>query len=229
MDKELKKKRITAVLLLVMILAVVLTISYFICRPMLEMASDPKAFQAYMHGNKPWSVLMFMSACFLQVVAAIIPGGPFEVAAGYSFGILWGTLICDVAMTMGSVFVFLMVRRFGLRFAELFISKEKIESASFLKQSNKRDLLTFLFFLIPGTPKDIFTYFVGFTDMKLPMWIFITFVGRFPAIFLSVVSGDAAGEKKYLLFIIVMAVIIVTAGVGYLFYSAYQKKHTAGK
>ncbi|MCR4688275.1 MAG: VTT domain-containing protein [Saccharofermentans sp.] len=228
-DKTLKRKRILAILILVCISAVILGISYFICKPMLEMARDPQAFQHYMHEKKPWSILMFMCASFLQVVAAVIPGGPFELAAGYAFGILRGTIICDISMTTGSVFVFLMVRRFGMRFAELFVSKEKIESVKFLKQSNRRDLLTFLFFLIPGTPKDIFTYFVGFTDMKLSTWIFITFVGRFPAIFLSVVSGDAAGEKRYFMAIIVIAVIIVTAGIGYLFYNRYQKKHSADK
>ena len=227
--KTLKKKRILAILLLISISAVVLVISYFICRPMLEMARDPQAFQAYMHEKKPWSVLMFMAASFLQVVAAVIPGGPFEIAAGYAFGVFLGTLICDISMTLGSVFVFLMVRKFGMRFAELFVPREKIESVSFLKQSGKRDLLTFLFFLVPGTPKDIFTYFVGFTDMKLPIWILITFVGRFPAIFLSVVSGDAAGEKNYLMFIIVICVIVFTAVTGYLFYERYRKKHTAGK
>lgn len=69
----------------------------------------------------------------LQVLLAVIPGGPFEIGAGYAFGVIRGTLICDFAMTTASVIIFLFVRRFGMKFVELFVSREKIESVKILK------------------------------------------------------------------------------------------------
>ena len=60
--------------------------------------------------------LAFSGLNFLQVILAVIPGAPFEVAAGYLFGVIPGTLLCDSTMTIGSVLVFLMVRRFGVKF-----------------------------------------------------------------------------------------------------------------
>ena len=221
------KQRAAGIILCILIFAVVGVISYYICKPMLEMAKDPQAFRAYIEEQGPYGYLMLMAAMFLQVVAAIIPGGPFEIAAGYAFGVWKGALIADVAMTLGSLFVFLMVRKFGVRFACLFISKDKLDSVKFFHESAKRDLLAFIFFLIPGTPKDIFTYVMGFTDMKIPMWIFITFVGRFPAIFLSAMSGDAIGEKDYTTFFIMIAIIVVVCIAGSIFYSVWKKKHDA--
>lgn len=220
-----KKQRILGVVLCVLIFAVVGVISYLICKPMLEMSKDPAAFRAYIDEQGIKGVAMLMITMFLQVVAAIIPGGPFEIAAGYAFGVWKGALIADVAMTLGSLFVFLMVRKFGTRFACLFISKEKLDSVKFLHTSAKRDILAFIFFLIPGTPKDIFTYFMGFTDMKIPVWLFITFVGRFPAILLSAMSGDAIGEKNYTTFIIMIAVICVVCLAGSIFYTRWKKKN----
>ena len=180
-----RKQRVLGIILCVLIFAAVGTISYFICKPMLEMSKDPAAFRAYIDEQGVKGYLMLMVAMFLQVVAAVIPGGPFEIAAGYAFGVWKGALVADVSMTLGSLFVFLMVRRFGVRFACLFVSKKKLDSVKFFHYSSKRDLLAFIFFLIPGTPKDIFTYVMGFTDMKIPVWLFITFVGRLPTILLT--------------------------------------------
>ena len=222
-----RKQRVTGIILCILIFAVVGVISYFICKPMLEMSKDPAAFRAYIDQQGIKGYLMLMAAMFLQVVAAVIPGGPFEIAAGYAFGVWKGALIADVAMTLGSLFVFLMVRKFGVKFACLFVSKEKLDSVKFFHNSARRDLLAFIFFLIPGTPKDIFTYVMGFTDMKVPMWIFITFVGRFPAIFLSAMSGDAIGEKDYTTFFIMIAIIVVVCIAGSIFYSVWKKKHDA--
>ena len=222
-----KKQRALGIILCVLIFAVVGVISYFICKPMLEMSKDPAAFRAYIDEQGVKGYLMLMAAMFLQVVAAVIPGGPFEIAAGYAFGVWKGALVADVAMTLGSLFVFLMVRRFGVKFACLFVSKKKLDSVKFFHHSSKRDLLAFIFFLIPGTPKDIFTYVMGFTDMKIPMWIFITFVGRFPAIWLSAMSGAAIGEKNYTAFFIMLAIIVVVCIAGSIVYTSWKKKHDA--
>ena len=224
-SKETIRKRVLAILLLVAIFTVVIVLSFLICKPMLEMAENPAEFRAYMHDKKPWSIVMFMICMFLQVVAAVIPGGPFEVAAGYAFGTVMGSIIADVAMTIGSLFVFLMVRKFGMRFVELFVSKDKLDQVKFLKYSPKRDLVTFILFLIPGTPKDIITYFIGFTDMKLPVWIAITFIGRFPAIFLSAIGGSALNNGNYIRLFIIGALIIVTFLVGSICYYFWHMKH----
>ena len=63
------------------------------------------------------SRLIFFFANFLQVVIAIIPGEPFELAAGYAFGALEGTIICMAAIYAASIFIFLLVKRFDVPFA----------------------------------------------------------------------------------------------------------------
>ena len=149
---------------------------------------------------------------FVQVVFAVIPGGPFELAAGYIFGVLPGTMLCDITMTISSAVVFLLVRKFGIRFVELFISRRQIENMEFLKDNQKVQSVLFFIFLLPGTPKDVVTYLAGLTNLSLKSWIFICFVGRFPAILLTALGGSALGDAKYG----IVAIVIVVFAVAYL-------------
>ena len=130
-------------------------------------------------------------------------------------------------MTLGSVIIFLLVRKFGMKFIELFVSKEKVESIKWLKTDKKSIAFIIIFYLIPGTPKDLFCYLLGLTDMKLWVFILINFLGRFPAIILSASSGGALGKEKYVAFFILMAVIVVMYIIGALIYRHHNKKLNA--
>lgn len=213
------------VLLAIAALLFVGILTYFVGRPLVEFMSEPEQFRIWVNEKGIWGVLAFMCMNTIQVLLAIIPGGPFEIGAGYAFGVVKGTIICDVAMTIGSIITFLFVRKFGYRFVELFISKEKINSVKVLKNPKKRDALVFLFFLLPGTPKDLLSYLVGLTDMKLSTWILINLIGRAPAIFLSASSGGALGTKRYELAIIFIAVILVLYIIGALVYRWHNSKN----
>jgi len=204
---EKKTKQIKRILAIITIVFVIL-IGYFIGRPLVHFVSDPKQFRVWVNDKGIWGVLGFIGMNILQVLLAVIPGGPFEIGAGYAFGVIRGTLICDFAMTTASVIIFLFVRRFGMKFVELFVSREKIESVKILKSSRRSESIIFLLFLIPGTPKDLLSYLVGLTDIKLSHWIIICAVGRMPAIFLSVLSGNALNKADYTFVILMFAVMI---------------------
>ena len=126
-------------------------------------------------------------------------------------------------MTTASVIIFLFVRRFGMKFVELFVSREKIESVKILKSSRRSESIIFLLFLIPGTPKDLLSYLVGLTDIKLSHWIIICAVGRMPAIFLSVLSGNALNKADYGFVILMFAVMIALSICGFFFYRSRNK------
>ncbi len=210
------------------LLMIVLTIA--LGKPILDYMQDPEAFTLRLQALGAWGPIVFMSLNIAQVLLAIIPGGPFEVAAGALWGPFWGTVMCDVAMSIGGVITFLFVRKFGIKFIELFTTREKIESVKFLKSNEKSVSLLFLFFLLPGTPKDLMCYVVGLTDIKLGTWILINVIGRLPAILLSALGGSAFSEQKYGIFIGAFAVIIVLYFLGTFLYKKFNHSdsdHTA--
>lgn|SRR5574344_223080 len=219
-----KNKKVTVIVLFSIAIALLGLITYFVGKPMVDFASKPEAFRAFMDKKGIWGILIFIGMLIVQVIVALIPGGPFEVAAGYAFGIIKGTIICSIGITVGSMIVFLLVRKFGRGFIELFFSKEKIDSVQIFKATDKSILLIFLLFLIPGTPKDLLAYMAGLSEMKIRTWFLIAFGGRLPFILLSVMSGSALNEKKYLVFIIVMIAIVAVYVPGILFYRYKNKR-----
>lgn len=222
--KKWTRIQITQLILAILAVIFICILGYCIGRPLVHFVSEPEKFQLWVEEKGILGVLAFMGMNILQVLLAVIPGGPFEIGAGYAFGVVKGSLICDIAMTIASVIIFLFVKKFGLRFVELFVSKEKIESVKFLKSSKRSESIIFLLFLVPGTPKDLLSYLVGLTDMKLSHWIFICGVGRLPAIFLSALSGSALSSARYHLAIILIAAIIMLYVVGIILYRIHNKR-----
>lgn len=199
-------------LILAIVVIVFAGLTMLLWRPLVSFASNPEILRVWMQDLGIWGILIFGIFNFLQVVFAVIPGGPFELAAGYILGVVPGTLLCDITMTISSVVVFLLVRKFGIRFVELFVSRRQIENMGFLKDNQKVQSVLFFIFLLPGTPKDVVTYLAGLTNLSLKSWIFIRFVGRFPAILLTALGGSALGNAKYG----IVAVVIVVFAVAYL-------------
>ncbi len=196
-------------LILALSIAVMAGLTFLLWNPLINFIEDPDSLALWIENAGIWGPIVFMLLNTAQVLLAIIPGGPFEVAAGALFGPWAGTLMCDVAMTAGGMMTFFFVRKFGMKFIELFVDHEEIESVKFLHSNEKYTTLLFLFFLLPGTPKDLMCYVVGLTDIKWTTWLIINFIGRFPAILLSALGGSALGEQKYGIFIAAFAIIIV--------------------
>ena len=204
-------------------------VGYFIGKPMVALVSDPGEFQVWVERQGILGVLAFIGMVIFQVFAAIIPGGPFQIGAGYAFGVWKGSLICDFATTLASVVIFLLVRRFGVSFIELFIDKEKLESIKFLKDNEKVEGILFLLFLIPGTPKDLLSYFAGLTDIPLGRWLLIATVARIPSVVTSTVGGNAIGEENYLFAILVFAGTLAISGLGLLIYNRLSRRKDHSK
>lgn len=209
-------------LILAAVVAVFAVLTVLIWEPLTTLAASPESLLALVQDSGLRGAVLFGALNILQVIFAVIPGAPFEIAAGYLFGVLPGTLLCDATMTIASVLVFLLVRKFGMSFVELFISHMQIKSIHFLQDNRKVQSVLFLVFLIPATPKDVITYLAGLTNLPLKSWIFICFVGRFPAVLLTALSGSALGSARYGIVAAVIAVFIIFYFVGLRLYRRWN-------
>lgn len=215
---ERQQKTIAAVAFAVFLLMIAL-IGVFIGLPILRFAREPELFRDWVERSGIWGEAAYMGMVIIQIIVALIPGEALEIVGGYAFGALEGTLLCFAAATVGSLIVFGLVRRFGVRLVEVFFSLEKLRSLRFLQSSKKRDMLFLIIFMIPGTPKDLLCYFAGLTDIKLPVWLLICSVGRLPSIISSTVGGNALGTEKYIFAIVIFAVTLAISVAGLLVYN----------
>ena len=221
---SLRTRRIISIIILLIFLGLSLLLFLGVGTPLVEFVSDSERLRAWVDSNWFWSRLTYVGLVILQVVIAIIPGEPFEIGAGYAFGAIEGTIICILGSTIGGTLVFLLVRKFGIKLVEVFVSVDKINSLKFLKDSKKRDVLLFFLFFIPGTPKDALSYFAGLTTIDLKTWLVITTIAKIPSIVTSTVGGNAIGMENYQFAIIVFVVTFLISVAGLLFYNYYTKR-----
>ncbi len=200
-------------------------VGWFAGRPMLRFARQPELFRAWVNAHGLWGKVAYVGMVILQVIVAIIPGEPLEISGGYAFGAAWGSVLCLLGAALGSILVFLLVRRWGTALVEVFFPAEKLRSLRFLQSSPKRDALFWLIFTVPGTPKDLLCYFAGLTDLRFSKWLLICTVGRIPSILTSTVGGDALGTKDYRFALLVFALTLLVSGIGWLIYRGICRYH----
>ena len=189
---------------IVIAVAAIALISVFAGIPLVKFASEPEKFRAWIDETGIWGRLAFIGMTILQIVIALLPGEPFELAAGYVFGAVEGTILCILASTLGSVLVFWLVRKYGVRLVEIFFSEEKLRAVKFLKTSSKRDFLFLVIFML---------------------WLMICSLGRLPSIVTSTIGGSALGSQNYTAAILVFAGTLLVSGLGLLVYDRICKRH----
>ncbi len=222
---KIERRKLLGAIAFLLFLAFMLLVAWFIGRPMISFVESPQLFRKWVDEYGILGRLLFIGMVVFQVIIAIIPGEPLEFGAGYAFGAVEGTILTLIGILIGSLIVFALVKKFGMSFVEIFFSDEKISKINFLKKSRKRDLLIFIIFLIPGTPKDILSYFVGLTDMKYSTLIFISVVARFPSVVTSTISGSALGRESYILAVAVFVATLIISGFGLLIYNRICKNN----
>ncbi len=196
--ENVKLRKTLSILLILTIVIVFSLIAYFVGRPLVrEFRESPETFRDYVKSHGPLGPLIMIGIMMMQVIVAFIPGEPFELGAGFVFGWASGSALCLAGSACASALVFLAVRKWGVKIVELFFPRDKIKSYSFLQNEKKLDLLVFILFLIPGTPKDLLTYVVGLTPMKLTTFLLLTTLARLPPLAPSPVTGGLAQRGGY--------------------------------
>ena len=156
----------------------------------------------------PYAPIVFIGIQILQVLVAPIPGELTGFVGGYFFGIGPGFLFSTVGLTIGSWLAFFISRRFGLPVVRRFVGKETMDKFDYLME-HKGAFFSFIFFLIPGMPKDYFCYLLGLSPMHVMTFLVISTVGRIPGTLVLTLQGQAVRSEEYRAFFVVLGLALV--------------------
>ena len=206
---EKKRNLIIPIISAAVLLILFLILHFTYGRKLLEIVSDYNTFKSWLSAFAVPPNLAFVAVRAFQTVIKIIPAEPLEIASGYIWGVFGGFFYCLLGTEIGSLVILVITRKFGVKFISCFIDTSKIDEWSFIKNSKRKYFLLFVIYLIPGTPKDLITYFIGITDTKTAPFLFITGVARIPAIISSTWCGSTLIDKNYIAFMAIFAGITV--------------------
>ena len=221
MDYERKRKWLAGISIAVLLLLVI-CVTLFVSRWLRSFSQED--FRDYVRSFGVLAPVVMLGLQILQVFIALIPGEIVESAAGFVLGSWLGTAVCYLGICIASTLIFMLTRRYGIRLVEVFVTREKINELRFLNTEQKRNALIFLLFFIPGTPKDLLTYFVGLTDIRLKTFLLLSMVARIPSVITSTFGGHLLGEERYIGAVILYGITGVLSLLGMLGYNQYLKK-----
>ncbi len=203
---------------LLVALAVALLVCVFIAIPLSQLIADPRVFSSVLHDNYALTAVVYALINTLHVFIAVIPGEPLELGAGFLFGTWGGLIVVSVGLGLGELFTFLLVRRYGTRLVHLFVKQETLDGLVLFRDPKRRNAITFLMMFLPGTPKDIWSYIIGLTPMRLSTWMVISLTARIPSILISTFCGAAFAQGSYGTSGFTFALCIILSVLGLLYY-----------
>jgi uncharacterized membrane protein YdjX (TVP38/TMEM64 family) len=206
--KQLLKAIVPALILIGALIAVLVIWGV----PALDILMNPEKIRTAVASKGVTGILLYLVFQIVQIVIAIIPGEPIQIAGGYLFGTWNGFLLSTAGIMLGSVIAFLISKFFGLPVVRLFVRDDQLASLKFRLESQKSLAVIALLSLIPGVPKDILVYAAGLTPIRFELFFLIYFFGRLPALFAASFMGAQLGRSNWPVFLAVGALGVVILG-----------------
>jgi uncharacterized membrane protein YdjX (TVP38/TMEM64 family) len=213
-----KKVTIFKVVLTVLVVAIIIGVLAYLF-PLMKNLSTMEgqvAFKEKVNSSGFLGLLSLFGLEVAQIFLFIVPGEPIEILAGMCYGGFWGTVFILVSACIISVIIFFLVRKFGKKFVLEFCDEkkiEKIENSKLFQNPKKIELILFILFFIPGTPKDLLVYVSGLLPIRTSRFIIITTIARIPSVISSTLAGESIAVGNWKLGIIMYAVVFAIVAI----------------
>lgn len=196
---------------------------YFFHYDIIQQFSTMEAVEAFFEEYKTQSIFVYIGMQIIQIIICVIPGQWLQFAAGYMYGFWLGYLWSLVGALLGTVITYYLAKILGHDAMHLFFGEDKVRDLLKKFNSKKAVIIVFLFYLIPGVPKDLCSYIAGVSEMKLKAFLIVSLIGRTPGMMGSLLIGQQVEVGGYTTAIIIGALAIILFLLGVIF----RKKITA--
>ncbi|WP_343209288.1 TVP38/TMEM64 family protein [Anaerolentibacter hominis] len=122
--------------------------------------------------------LLFVIIQIVQVVLPIIPAGLSCLAGVLLFGPIGGFIYNYIGICIGSMFAFLISRRFGMKAVERIADSKAIGKYMGWVHNGKFDKWFAIAIFAPVAPDDVLCFLAGVTTMKFKKFMTIILLGK---------------------------------------------------
>lgn len=127
-----------------------------------------------------------------KIILVFLPGEPIELLAGMCYGPWLGLLVVYIGITISNIIIIFAVKKYGIKFVRDIVKEEKIEKVKKMIDDNpgRTEFTLFVLYYLPILPKDFITYVASLLPISKKRFLIISLLGRFPAVFSSVLVGS---------------------------------------
>ena len=213
MDKKTKLLRI----LLSIGIVIILSIFLWGLAPFIKELSTTEgqiAFKEKIDSMGISGIFLLFGLQILQILLVILPGEPFEVLAGMCYGAWGGALFITISVFITTTIIFFTVRKLGRKYLYNFFQREKVDKimkSKLFKNPRNINIVLFILFFLPATPKDLFVFIGGLLPIKPLRFILISTLVRFPSVITSTMVGANLSRGNWETSLIIYGVTFVIA------------------
>ena len=178
----------------------------------LDRFSDWDALAGLLARYGQWSAVFLLLAQVAQVIVPIIPSQLLGMASGYLYGVLWGTALSCVGVTLGSWIAIRLARRYGRPFVERHARPETIDKIDALSE-RFGPWAFFLVALVPILPTDVGCFVAGLTRLRSSEVLGPITLGRLPGILALNVLGATSTRISLNAMVLITVFTLVVAAV----------------
>jgi len=220
-NNEKRKKRIRTIvslLKLLILFGIVIGVPvyvYFTCPELVDRFKSLDEINKLLKQYKTASIFIYIGLQVFQIIVSILPGQALQFAAGYAYSFWFGFLYSIIGVALGTVITFYLARLLGKEALHVIFGEEKFTRFIHTLNSKRSFTVLFVIFLIPGIPKDLFTYAAGVSEIRMIPFLLLSLIGRTPAMMGSIMMGSMFHNGSYFGLIILgaAAVILCIAGI----------------
>jgi uncharacterized membrane protein YdjX (TVP38/TMEM64 family) len=203
---------------LFMILAIIFLVSIALFE-----AITPEDVRDFVLGFGIYAPLVFS---LVYLISLFLPFGTTltSIAAGLTFGVIYGGIFTVLLATFLSVIPFLISRKLGNEWVNKQVKGTKAERYADI--INERSfLIIFYLRLIPSIPFELQNYIAGVTNITTRQFMIATFFGIMPIIFILTFLGESLtvfGSARFWIAIGIFLFALLTPPL-YYYYSSHKK------
>jgi len=177
--------------------------------------SDREKIRNFVASFGPLAPLAFIGLQIMQVLISPIPGEATGFIGGYLFGAVKGFIYSTVGLTLGSWLAFSISRLFT-PYVTRRLGQTKIYNKFNFIVEHQGVIIAFIFFLLPGFPKDYLCYLLGLSLMPTSVFLVIAAVGRIPGTLMLALQGSKVFDQAYAVFFILLGIALAAVIFSYI-------------
>lgn len=212
--KNISKNNIIHIILIFAFIVALILVTVTFGKNLTIMIKNPERFKEWIHSFGRLGIIVFIAVQILQVVVFVIPGEVVQIAGGYLFGTVLGSIYSVLGITIGSLICFVIVRFLGYNFVRSIVTDESLKKFDNIINNPKSEIVLFLLFFIPGMPKDVLSYIAGITPIRFYNFFIIALFARLPGIVFSAYIGANLESRNYFVALVVSFIAIILFFIG---------------